>query len=120
MQNSKPDVAPPASYKGPSFPTLAALGMLAATTALTAGCEHEKSREISTDSAMLMPVELCAFDNVEEQKPSFLRPAFVGGDMAPLELPYPVTPAEPFQLIPKEERLDDDYLIRGRLRSPTP
>ena len=37
-QRAKPTVAPPASYKGPSLPTLAALGLLSAATTLT-GCK---------------------------------------------------------------------------------
>ena len=37
-QSAKPAVAPPASYRGPSLPTLAALGLLTAATTLT-GCK---------------------------------------------------------------------------------
>jgi len=37
-QTAKPDVAPPASYKAPALPTLAALGILTAATTLTTGC----------------------------------------------------------------------------------
>jgi nucleoid-associated protein YgaU len=34
----KPNVTPPASYKVPTLPTLAALGILTAASALTTGC----------------------------------------------------------------------------------
>ena len=37
-QTAKPTVAPPASYKAPALPTLAALGILTAATTLTTGC----------------------------------------------------------------------------------
>ncbi|MCL2104464.1 MAG: hypothetical protein FWH21_05345 [Kiritimatiellaeota bacterium] len=40
-QNAKPNVAPPASYKAPSLPTLAALGVLTAATTLMTGCKDE-------------------------------------------------------------------------------
>jgi len=39
-QRVKPTVAPPASYRGPSLPTLAALGFLSAATTLT-GCKPQ-------------------------------------------------------------------------------
>ena len=37
-QNDKPPVTPPESHKDPSFPTLAALGILTAATTLVTGC----------------------------------------------------------------------------------
>ena len=38
-QSAKPNVAPPASYKVPSLPTLATLGVITTAIALTTGCQ---------------------------------------------------------------------------------
>ena len=51
---SKPQVAPPVSYKAPSLPTLAALGVVAATAVLTAGCYVETR---GTDGIIIDPYE---------------------------------------------------------------
>jgi len=54
--SAKLTVAPPASYKGPSLPTLAALGFLSAATALT-GCEPKLSGDIQLGGVSIEPTE---------------------------------------------------------------
>jgi len=66
-QNTKPNVAPPAGYKPPSLPALAALGAISA--AALAGCE----RIYPLAGAMIMPVD--------EQK----QPQPLSGEALPLE-----------------------------------
>ena len=68
----KPQVAPPAGYKPPSLPTLAALGIISAAT--LAGC-------IPLTGAMIMPVD-------EEKQPLPLADEALptGGESQPVPL----------------------------------
>ena len=58
---SQPNVAPPASYKTPSLPTLAALGVIS-TAALASGCNR-------MGGSMITPIpESAETQNVSDEK----------------------------------------------------
>ena len=57
-KSTKSKVAPPTSYKAPSLPTLAALGVITATVAaLTTGCKQQVAGLMIEPCDNVVPVE---------------------------------------------------------------
>ena len=111
-QSAKPNVAPPASYKVPSLPTLAALGVITAA-ALATGCRQRISDGII--------VEPCA----PVEKGSETEPPLDGDIILPGEMPAIfetegeiVVPSETEKAVPPEEKALPNVFIRGRIGEP--
>ena len=125
---TKPKVAPPVSYKAPSFPTLAALGVIAAT-ALVSGCKGKERemipgemappQEPSSENLLLEGDTVAlALPECETEKP-IIAPqperkmgVAIGGAIRAVKLPDPDTPQPP-QTEPKESSLPRDIPVPG-------
>ena len=68
--HTKPNVAPPASYKAPSLPTLAALGAIAAA-ALAGGCKKTPMYDLGGDVYAPEPEPAETQNNSEEKNEPF-------------------------------------------------
>ena len=93
-QSAKPNVAPPASYKMPSLPTLAALGALTAA-ALATGCRNNREH---LDGIIEAPNEPWV-EKGSETVPPFpgipARPLPPGVSTAPVEIEKAASPKAP-------------------------
>ena len=94
-KTTKPKVAPPTSYKAPSLPTLATLGVIAAAT-LTTGCESRRP--------------------YINHSPNTSYPR-MGGAMA-----FPEEPSGKKQAstVPVEREVEPKVLTRGEMVAPLP
>ena len=85
-QDTKLNVAPPESYKAPSLPTLAALGLLSAA-ALTTGCSDDKHIAGGITAPKERPAE-------ELTEGEMVAPRLQGDMPAPAKATLKPTPAE--------------------------
>ena len=114
-QNTKPPVMPPESHAEPLFPTLAALGILAAATTLTAGCE--RNTHLTGDIQIIEE----DFDFELDGTPASVAPVMSGQSVSPEEKETKVLMrGEMVAPAPPEEKAPRIPPPPGGIRAPKP